>query len=219
VRRSRKALALKLAACTFAGAALTVAVAWIAFILWSPPQPTKHPPWGADPWPRKVPAGWPPQMDLVWKGRSSFVTQVHGQGLDAASKGHVLICTSAGWPVRALELQRFVTLTSVSERGALTFPIESQPSRLGSPGRGVVPVLPRAGGFALDTAFYGTIVFLLWSAPTVIRRRARKRRGRCPACGYDLRATPNTTCPECGFPSATGSTPSSGAPAQPGHSA
>ena len=31
------------------------------------------------------------------------------------------------------------------------------------------------------------------------RRRARERvrRGRCPACGYDLRATPGR-CPECG---------------------
>jgi hypothetical protein len=43
-----------------------------------------------------------------------------------------------------------------------------------------------------------SILPALWLAE-LRRRRARARQGRCPTCGYDLRATPDR-CPECGTP-------------------
>jgi hypothetical protein len=58
------------------------------------------------------------------------------------------------------------------------------------------------GPFHIVAVPYWFILLLLALVPVAWlgrRRRAKRRRlaGRCPACGYDLRATPNQ-CPECG---------------------
>ena len=63
-----------------------------------------------------------------------------------------------------------------------------------------LPVRPLWPGFAINTIFYAAILWLLFAAPGLIRRRLRHFRGRCVHCGYDLRGQPadSNKCPECG---------------------
>lgn len=51
-----------------------------------------------------------------------------------------------------------------------------------------------AGLYVMTWAFGPGIALLFWAE---IRRRTR---GRCPACGYDLRGLSQMRCPECGRP-------------------
>jgi hypothetical protein len=63
------------------------------------------------------------------------------------------------------------------------------------------PPAPARGASRILTFPLWFVTAVLLPAPVWTIRRLRRRRaptsGRCPTCGYDLRATPNR-CPECG---------------------
>jgi hypothetical protein len=74
----------------------------------------------------------------------------------------------------------------------------------------ILPMAPLWPGLLINTAFYGTILWLLWltisRGPGMLRRGSRRRRGLCVRCGYDLRGGMNgAPCPECGTGSARAS--------------
>ena len=61
-----------------------------------------------------------------------------------------------------------------------------------------LPLLPIWPGFAINTIFYATILWMLALAPFTARRIIRRKRGLCLNCGYDLRGTAQMICSECG---------------------
>jgi hypothetical protein len=72
----------------------------------------------------------------------------------------------------------------------------------------ILPLRPIWSGFMIDTFFYASIWFGVFFAPGMAKRAIRRKRGRCPRCGYDLRggvisdkrlAISGAGCPECGW--------------------
>ncbi len=61
-----------------------------------------------------------------------------------------------------------------------------------------LPLRPIWPGFAINTAFYAAILWLLTLGPLTTRRMIRRKRGDCIKCGYDLRGAEHEVCPECG---------------------
>ena len=63
--------------------------------------------------------------------------------------------------------------------------------------RGIaLPLLPIWPGFAVNTLFYTTILWLLLLGPFALRRFLRLRRGLCPRCAYPMGES--SVCTECG---------------------
>ena len=60
----------------------------------------------------------------------------------------------------------------------------------------VLPLRPILLGSALNTLFYAAMLWLALCGPFALRRLIRVKRGRCPACGYPVGASP--LCTECG---------------------
>jgi hypothetical protein len=61
-----------------------------------------------------------------------------------------------------------------------------------------LPLRPMPLGLAINTALFGSAWFAVLMGLPAARRWTRRRRGACPACGYDLRTDPAGGCPECG---------------------
>lgn len=99
---------------------------------------------------------------------------------------------AAGWPLRALRGE----LVNSSIRLDNSTPAESRSLIRVGPEK-VIPFRPLILGFAGDLVLYSTAWASLLFAPGWIRSAARRRRGACVQCGYELSGITGP-CPECG---------------------
>ncbi len=70
------------------------------------------------------------------------------------------------------------------------------PPKPNAPANGFLLMCPLWLGFALNTIFYATLLWLLIPGPFTLRRLLRLRRGLCPKCAYPIGES--AVCTECG---------------------
>jgi hypothetical protein len=188
------------------GAIINIAVAW-GFAIREPFKPTNPP--DVSPQAPQVFASHGFQLSA---DDDFYAAQFTGSGLTFTSAviesepSQILILTEAGWLVRSLS-GVFKMLSPMGSSPAVSchHAIELSPRiRARNPLMPqvafVLPLRPIWPGFAINTVFYAGLLWLLFAAPSALRRRRRIRRGLCPACAYDLRGggSASQQCPECG---------------------
>ena len=118
-----------------------------------------------------------------------------GRPWPGADTAYTVSVHSYGWPLPALAaVQEYGGWTGETWKHVLRFgpPRASLSDPRGFPTR-ILPI-----GFAVNTLAAVALWHLALFMPPLIRRGVRRRRGRCIACGYDLRGTVTDPCPECG---------------------
>jgi hypothetical protein len=225
-----KRLPFRLLACFLCGALITVVIAW-GFALWGLAATTasvqylyleggrivdryprtltdlSHLPWRLSDLPQQC---W---IDVTsYRGRGLEDTDFNWVQTDQLPRHTGLRRHRAGWPALAMRCERNWSSEASGDWYPISYGLtpphwttrERYFEDIGSPGlRPPLPVLPEPKGFALDTLFYGALLFCLFLLARRLRGTLRTRRGRCPDCGYVLSGLPQSSaCPECGTPRA-----------------
>ena len=116
-------------------------------------------------------------------------------------QSNAVLMVDAGWPMRSLYGQ--VDIAGVVHNG-LPAPTWFRARRAMTMAR-PVPLRPFWGGLVFNSLSGAALIWSIVVPPRVALRKWRRHRGRCAACGYDLRGMEHERCPECGFDERCGS--------------
>jgi len=103
-----------------------------------------------------------------------------------------------GWPMLSMRSAGTTTETSLEYTSEVFTGLEltSASGQRGLYFPRVLPVQAIFPGFAINTLFYATILWLLFALPFTLRRWRRINRGLCATCAYPVGAS--EVCTECG---------------------
>jgi hypothetical protein len=198
------------------GATLSVLVAWGLVVR------AYYSGWTIGPTSRAEPSDWPFNVPPEWPEKADEATDVSAFGCTLRHRYHVgtergdgyrAHSETAGLPLRSLSsswslwvpkgVPDVVGKAPGADRDGAVHPRLDWRVPLTLPGKGEIdlPAQPVWPGFVFNTLFYAVLCRALWQVPLALRRRRRRRLGRCSVCGYDQSDLPaGTPCPECGGP-------------------
>ncbi len=164
-----------------AGAVVHVAVAW-GCAVWVNPgtrmEKRETPEWAVATFKR------PGIASSYWYPRGAATGSEDVRFYVVVSAGWPLICSSYQYPVFGVGFGPIEGGLDVGfERWRFTW-------------SKALPVRPIWPGFAVNTFFYATLLWLLIPGPFTLRRLIRVRRGLCPKCAYPVGEA--AVCSECG---------------------
>jgi len=192
-----KGWAVKVTLCTLAGAIVTWGMAW-GCALWGPEAQkgdiTITRPSG--PWPISVPDGWGEPGCLMEVRTFASESRSWVRADDPHSLKYVTIY-AIGCPLRSMGGMSWSRMGSSSEWSMAYAPRWLLPNDNchGLPTRIIL------AGFTLNTLLAAGVMLGMVEGLAFARRRVRRAKGRCVACGYDrggLAGGEATACPECG---------------------
>ena len=140
--------------------------------------------------------------------RSMPWTGVQSQNSSPSGSFSVTVVDARGWPFEALRCEFDGLVNRQTGSGTVQrvrYGLRLEPAASTTPGplrtAKVLPLGPIGVGFAADSVLYGGAWFallILGAVPMWLRATGRRRRGECEDCGYDLRGSQHSRCPECG---------------------
>ncbi len=180
-----------------AGAIVSVGVAWSCAYWWcqinaiSSPMGDRGAQLSPTPWRVTVPADWPQRPNREVASASAWYAFVDQISVVEGQNTYFLSEFRFGFPAKSLSCYQLSsgrprTSWSPSWSFAMEFAGSSYP----------LPTRPLWLGFAANTVFYATFLWLLCSGLLVVLRRGRSKRALCPRCKYPCGDSP--VCTECG---------------------